>query len=732
MIKYWSDILDHPVDKLAIIELTGFRLLDVNDEFCAYFILTKDHLINSSLGGLILQGKEEKLLPLWKKELEQSGFVKYHDTDKKRIIQIQRIVKDEVDFGFVRVFDIPTNKKIIKQALDESERRFKMLADVTREGVAFVNDGTLVDANDQLSRIFGFNNSREIINKKLAEFIGVTDIQRIIAGAEISVTNRNEIRATDKDARPLYLEVTGSYLVYRNTRTLVLVLDDISIRKRAEQSLHQSLESFQRLLEDSPNSVIILTDGKIQYLNQEACILLGVVDEDEVFGDSFVDFIDGPHKATVLVDIQTIRDGGFVDNKEIQILNLANETIDVEIKSTLTVYENKPSIQVALNNITARNQLMQEQIRVRFVEEINSALKAEIEEHRATQIKLEQQQRQTLEQTAKMESIFNSTENIMMWTINAKHEITVMNTNFIKNMKESFDEDMHIGDNLLAVIQRHVDQNAYQGQMQAFTNGFKGRPQQFELPLVNHEGSTVWWQSFLNPVYLHGELEELSCLVYDNTERKQIDKKIRDSLKEKEVLLQEVHHRVKNNLQVISSILNLQSSYVDDPKTLEILRESQQRIKSMSFIHETIYRTADFSRLEFMDYIKTIASNLIQSYRTAGVLVEFKQEMESVGLNLDQAIPCGLIINELVSNALKYAFKGRKKGVLTIVLREENNDILIAVMDDGVGLPKDFAYEKNNSLGIQLVYALLDQLDATVKIDQSNGTEFFISFQRKW
>jgi len=170
---------------------------------------------------------------------------------------------------------------------------------------------------------------------------------------------------------------------------------------------------------------------------------------------------------------------------------------------------------------------------------------------------------------------------------------------------------------------------------------------------------------------------------------------------------------------------------VSDPKTLEILRESQQRIKSMSFIHETIYRTADFSRLEFMDYIKTIASNLIQSYRSATTLVDFIPEMQSVGLNLDQAIPCGLIINELVSNALKYAFKGRKKGILTVVLREENDEVVLAVKDDGVGLPKDFAYEKNNSLGIQLVYALLEQLDAEMKIDQTNGTEFFIRFKRK-
>jgi two-component sensor histidine kinase/PAS domain-containing protein len=441
--------------------------------------------------------------------------------------------------------------------------------------------------------------------------------------------------------------------------------------------------------------------------------------------------VDSNYRAEVLHDLQLIRDGGEVLNKEVRMVTTSSETIDVELKSTLTVYENKPSIQVTLNNITDRNKLLQEQIRVRFVEEINAALKAEIDEHRATQIKLEKQQRQTLEQTAKMESIFNSTENLMMWTLNYNYEMTAMNANFMKNMKLTFGEEVKEMDNMMAILQRHVDHNFYQGQLQAFTNGFKGRPQQFELPLRNENNETVWWQCFLNPVYLHGKLEELSCLVYDNTDRKEIDRKIRDSLKEKEVLLQEVHHRVKNNLQVISSILNLQTSYVSDPHTLEILRESQQRIKSMSFIHETIYRTADFSRLEFMDYIKTIASNLIQSYRTASTAIEFVPEMESVGLNLDQAIPCGLIINELVSNALKYAFKGRKKGRLGIVLREENNEVILVVKDDGVGLPKDFAFEKNNSLGIQLVYALLDQIDATMKVDQSTGTEFFIRFHRK-
>jgi PAS domain S-box-containing protein len=731
MNSYLTEILQHPVDKLALVEWPSMRILDANEELCKYFKYTKNELLDRVFHSLIWKNVPREIMLRIEQQFDESGFSFILEENQQKWINITRITNNNGLFGLVRVLDIPTNKKVIELKLEESEQRFKTLSDVASEGVCFIQDGTIIDANDQLARIFGFDSTQTIVEKKLNELLSVSDIQRIMASAEISAINRNEVRSTDAIGRLLFLEITGSYLQFKAKRTLALVFNDVSIRKRTEQALQQSLVSFQRLLEDSPNGVVILTDGKIQYLNQSACRLFDIEDEDDLFGDVFENYIEAPFRDSVMKDFQSIREGGDVGSKEVRLVTADGESIDVEIKATLTVYENRPSIQITIDNITDRNRLMQEQIRVRFVEEINSALKAEIDEHRATQLKLEQQQRQTLEQTAKMESIFNSTENLMMWTLNHDYEITELNANFAKNMRATFSEDVAHGSNIMAILQRHVDHNLYQGQLQAFTNGFKGRPQQFELPLKNDNNETVWWQCFLNPVYLHGKLQELSCLVYDNTERKEIDRKIRDSLKEKEVLLQEVYHRVKNNLQVISSILNLQSSYVNDPKTLEILRESQQRIKSMSFIHETIYRTADFSRLEFMDYIKTIASNLIQSYRTATTRVDFIPEMQSVGLNLDQAIPCGLIINELVSNALKYAFKGRKKGSLTVVLREENEDVILAVKDDGVGLPKDFAFEKNNSLGIQLVYALLEQLDAHMKVDQTNGTEFFIRFRRK-
>ena len=731
MNDYLNEILNHPVDKLALLEWPSMVILDANQEFCNYFNYSKGELLDRVFHSLIWKNVPREKLSKIENEVNEFGFCSVLEESQQKWINITRVQDANRTLGLLRVLDIPTNKKIIERELEESERRFKTLADVASEGVCFIQEGMIVDANEQLARIFNIENSQALVKRKLNELLAVSDVQRIMASAEISAINRNEVRSTDSSGRLIFLEITGSYLQFKGKRTLALVFNDISNRKRTEQALHQSLVSFQRLLEDSPNGVVILTEGKIQYLNQAACKLLGVKDEDEVFGDAFENFVEKGFREEVLSDLQVIREGGDAGSKEVQMVNSKQEIIDVEIKSALTVYENRPSIQVTIDNITDRNKLVQEQIRVRFVEEINAALKAEIDEHRATQLKLEQQQRQTLEQTAKIESIFNSTENLMMWTLNHDFEITELNANFIKNMESSFGEEVKLSENIMAILQRHVDHNFYQGQLQAFNNGFKGRPQQFELPLKNEKNETVWWQCFLNPVYLHGKLEELSCLVYDNTERKEIDRKIRDSLKEKEVLLQEVHHRVKNNLQVISSILNLQSSYVNDPKTLEILRESQQRIKSMSFIHETIYRTADFSRLEFMDYIKTIASNLIQSYRTAATRVDFVADMQSVGLNLDQAIPCGLIINELVSNALKYAFKGRKKGTLTVILREENDEVIIAVKDDGVGLPKDFAFEKNNSLGIQLVYALLEQIDATVKVDQSNGTEFFIRFRRK-
>ncbi len=641
----------------------------------------------------------------------------------------KRVEEEETVSGIL--IDISA-MKLMERELQDSEVRYKTLAAVSGESVVFSRDGLVVDCNEQFAKLFGYIKPTEVMGQKLTAFINAQDIKRVRTTLEISEHNQVEIRTFDRNGKAIFVEIRGSQMRYRGKDTIVFVITDNTSRKRIEHALEQSVVRFRNLLENSPNGVVILTDEKIRYLNHAACMLFDVLDEDEVFETPFVKFVDSTFKNEIKLDLTHIRNGGEVDYREIKLRSATGRELDIGIKSTLTVYENKPSLQVTLNNLTDRKQLVQEQVRVRLIEEINTVLKTEIEEHKITQKKLKAQEREAVEQRAKLESIINSTENLMMWTVDTKHRVTTMNRNFVVWMKEFYGEDVALGKDIMKMLKKHVDPDFYQGQLTAFDLAFKGRPQQVEFALKNTSGQTVWLQAFLNPINMDGNLEQISCLVYDNTERRQIDRMVLDSLKEKEVLLKEVHHRVKNNLQIISSILNLQSGYVTDPGTLTILQESQQRIKSMSFLHETLYRTSDFSKLEFTQYISTIVSNLLQSYRNTEQDIRLETHLDEVYLSLDQSIPCGLIVNELVSNAMKYAWKGRKKGVLTATLKEKAGGcIQIIIADDGVGLPKTFLYDKNDSLGIQLVYTLLEQVDAKLDIKTSSkGTTFAIEFVR--
>lgn len=228
-----------------------------------------------------------------------------------------------------------------------------------------------------------------------------------------------------------------------------------------------------------------------------------------------------------------------------------------------------------------------------------------------------------------------------------------------------------------------------------------------------------------NPNYFVAVFEDI-------TERKEYERQLEESIKEKEVLLKEVHHRVKNNMQVISSILNLQSSYIDDETALGILRESQDRIKSMSFVHESLYQSNTLSEVNFAEYIQNITRNLFHSYGRPEGGISLVFELEEVYLNLDTSIPCGLIINEVVSNSLKYAFKGRRTGEIKIEFSKlEDGRLKLIVGDNGIGLPSNFDIENAESLGLQLVTTLITQITGDLNIRTEDGTQFNIVFKEQ-
>ena len=227
-----------------------------------------------------------------------------------------------------------------------------------------------------------------------------------------------------------------------------------------------------------------------------------------------------------------------------------------------------------------------------------------------------------------------------------------------------------------------------------------------------------------------GQMKGVIEYVRDITERKKAEDRLQESLQEKEVLLREIHHRVKNNMQVISSLLNLQSRQIKDPFVLEMFKESQRRIRSMALIHERLYQSSDFSRIEFSQYLRNLATHLFHSYQVDASRVYLKIEAEEVHLNINTAIPCGLIVNELVSNALKHGFPEGRSGELGIDLRRAEGDAyVLRVKDDGVGFPEELDFRKTETLGLQIVNTLVSQIDASIDLVRDKGTEFTIHFQ---
>jgi PAS domain S-box-containing protein len=225
-----------------------------------------------------------------------------------------------------------------------------------------------------------------------------------------------------------------------------------------------------------------------------------------------------------------------------------------------------------------------------------------------------------------------------------------------------------------------------------------------------------------------GRLVSRVVVLRDITERKKAEERINASLREKEVLLKEIHHRVKNNLQVISSLLYLQSKSIEDKRALEMFQDSQNRVRSMALVHERLYQSQDLARVDFAEYVRSLANYLFRSYGVNTNLIKLKIHVDDVSLGVDAAIPFGLVVNELVSNSLKHAFPDDRAGEIRITLRLDGGQSLLMVSDNGVGFPENLDFRDTRSLGLQLVNTLVDQLEGTIELDRSEGAAFKITF----
>jgi PAS domain S-box-containing protein len=366
---------------------------------------------------------------------------------------------------------------------------------------------------------------------------------------------------------------------------------------------------------------------------------------------------------------------------------------------------------IRLHNITKRN---------RRLEEVNIKLSEQITERNRAE-------KEIIKQKTYFEALFNSAPEAIV-SLNMNHEIIEINPYFESLFGYTIDEV--IGKNIDEII---VPSYGVKESEEMTEQLISGKIIRVESERQKKNGTLIYVSVSGSPIIVEGIQVGVYVMYTDISQRKEAEVKINKSLREKEIMLQEIHHRVKNNLQVICSLLNLQSKYIDDQKALDMFLESRDRVRSMALVHERLYRSNDLSMIDLSKYVRGLVGGLCRSYKSNRVKIGFHIKVNGCALGIDQAVPCGLIINELVSNSLKHAFPLSWEGNQRIgvsLLASKKSEIILTISDNGIGMPQDLDVEHSKTLGLHLVTILVEnQLNGKMKIENRNGTKFRIKFK---
>lgn len=293
------------------------------------------------------------------------------------------------------------------------------------------------------------------------------------------------------------------------------------------------------------------------------------------------------------------------------------------------------------------------------------------------------------------------------------------------------DEFLHMHSTFVNLLLHTADLQRFPDLLSRWDQAHDGEVFETEYQMKHKDGEWRWFAG-RDTVFLRhpdGSVHQIIGTAQDITAMKRTQQQMLNALKEKEALLKEVHHRVKNNLQIISSLLNLQAAQIKDAAILNIFTETKNRVRSMALLHETLYRTENLARIDFPRYVENLCAHLFRSYGVDAQRIGLQTAIASVTLDLDRAIPCGLIINELISNAVKYAFPEQRRGHVRIELQQLSAQYYqLHVCDNGIGLPPDLNLAQTESLGLSLVYDLTRQLNGEIQVDCTAGTAFTICF----
>ncbi len=467
---------------------------------------------------------------------------------------------------------------------------------------------------------------------------------------------------------------------------VVMQTIDITERKKTEEALRESEEKYRAIFE-SINDVYFRTDrhGIVTLISPSVQTQSGWAPE-EIIGKPVTDFYCNPddHKKTM----EKLNESGVVNDYELRLLAKDGSVIETSASSSL-IFDDKGKpmgLEGVLRNITERK---------RTEEELQA-------------------------REAYLDQLFESAQEAIVM---ADHKGGALRINQEFTKLFGYTQEETIGKTMDELI---VPKKLRQSATLITEKVAKGEKTAFEAIRCRKDGQMIAVSVLASPIIVGGKQIGTYGIYRNITERKMAEDQIKASLKEKEILLQEVHHRVKNNMQIISSLLNLQSSHIKDKESLGLFKSSQNRVKSMALIHERLYQSKDFTRIDVADYVQNLTNHLFITYGISKEAIRLKINIKDIFLDINTAIPCGLIINELVSNSLKHAFPNGKKGEIQISMRPlSKSEMELVVGDNGVGMPEDANLRNTKSLGLYLVSMLAeDQLHGKIKLDKTGGTAY--------
>ena len=639
-----------------------------------------------------------------------------------------------------------------ENALIKSEKKLKALIHNSTDIIRILDKNGLITFDSSSSRILGYPEG-SLIGKSPLEFIHPDDVGKVAKDLNDVYKEKNpgiptEFRIRKFDGKYLPVESIAQNLIDNpEIEGIVLNTHPIKDRKKLENHLIRINRSLKTI--SDCNQILIRAKDEKELL-QEIC---NVIIDNGDYKFTWVGYIDNNQK--VLHPVALAGNEKFIENITIQLdnnefgrypcvnayrnrkefiindINLenfapwSNEALKRGYESVISLPLLSRGNIVGIISIYSSEKDRFDKEEIELLKELADDLAYGIISIRSD-IKLKQLINELEESEHKYRAIFENTGTATI-IIEEDKKISLVNSEFEKlygSSKEEIEDKIKFID----FIGDDEDLRRIEGYHKVRSVSPHSVPRNYEFKFMNSKRELK--DVYATVALIPGTNQRLISLL-DITDKKQSRKALRKSLKEKELLLREVHHRVKNNLQIMSSLLNLQSNVIKDEKALEALRDSQTRVRSMALIHGELYQSENLVNIDFGDYIRNLVLGILSTYAPySGIIHEIN--VNNVFFDIDTAIPCGLMINELVLNSIKHAFTyndSKNENKINIELFKENSYFNLIVEDNGIGIPEDLDITKTDTLGLQLVNSLVSQLDGKIKLDRNNGTKYNILFK---